>query len=117
MTENNLGHVSEGDRVELTFDVQPGKVYQGSIRETGYGVQVDSNALGTLPTIDNQRSWLRTAQRFPVLVDVETDEDLQQMKIRVGSQVSVIVYTGDNWLMNFLGRIYIRVVAVMSYAY
>jgi multidrug resistance efflux pump len=117
LTENNLGHVSEGDRVELTFDVQPGKIYQGKIREQGYGVQVDSNALGTLPTIDNQRSWLRAAQRFPVLVDVETDEDLQQMKMRVGSQVSVIVYTGDNWLMNFLGRIYIRAVAIMSYAY
>jgi len=117
LTENNLGHVDAGDRVELTFDVQPGKIYKGKIRETGFGVQVDSNALGTLPTIDNQRNWLRDAQRFPVLIDVETGEDLQQMGLRVGSQVSVIVYTGNNGLMNFLGRIYIRVVAVMSYAY
>ncbi len=117
LTENNLGHVDAGDRVELTFDVQPGKIYKGKIRETGFGVQVDSNALGTLPTIDNQRNWLRDAQRFPVLIDVETGEDPQQMGLRVGSQVSVIVYTGNNGLMNFLGRIYIRVVAVMSYAY
>lgn len=117
LTENNLGHVSEGDRVELTFDVQPGKVFQGKIRETGYGVQVDFNSLGTLPTIDNQRSWLRAAQRFPVLIDVEINENPQHIGLRVGSQVSVIVYTGNNWLMNFLGRIYIRIVAVMSYAY
>jgi len=117
MTENNLGNINAGDRVELTFDVQPGKIYAGKIREIGFGVQVDSNALGTLPTIDNQRNWLRAAQRFPVLVDVETNEDPQQMGLRVGSQVSVIVYTGDNGLMNFLGRIYIRAVAVMSYAY
>ena len=117
MTENNLGNVNAGDRVEMTFDVQPGKIYEGKIRETGFGVQVDSNALGTLPTIDNQRSWLRAAQRFPVLVDVETSEDPHQMGLRVGSQVSVIVYTGDNWLMNLLGRFYIRAVAVMSYAY
>lgn len=117
LTENNLGHVDAGDRVELTFDVQPGKIYKGKIRETGFGVQVDSNPLGTLPTIDNQRNWLRDAQRFPVLIDVETGEDPQQMGLRVGSQVSVIVYTGNNGLMNFLGRIYIRVVAVMSYAY
>lgn len=117
LTENNLGHVNAGDRVELTFDVQPGKIYKGKIRETGYGVQVDSNSLGTLPTIDNQRNWLRAAQRFPVLVDVEFTEDPHQMGLRVGSQVSVIVYTGDNSLMNFLGRIYIRAVAVMSYAY
>jgi len=117
LTENNLGNVKAGDRVELTFDVQPGKIYTSKIRETGFGVQVDSNALGTLPTIDNQRNWLRDAQRFPVLIDVEMDKNLQEMGLRVGSQVSVIVYTGDNWLMNFLGRIYIRVIAVMSYAY
>ena len=117
LTENNLGNVKTGDRVELTFDVQPGKIYKGKIRETGFGVQVDSNALGTLPTIDNQRNWLRDAQRFPVLIDVETSEDPQRMGLRVGSQVSVIVYTGNNWLMNFLGRIYIRAIAVMSYAY
>jgi multidrug resistance efflux pump len=117
LTENNLGNIKASDRVELTFDVQPGKIYKGKIRETGFGVQVDSNALGTLPTIDNQRNWLRDAQRFPVLIDVETDQDFQEMGLRVGSQVSVIVYTGDNWLMNFLGRIYIRAVAVLSYAY
>jgi multidrug resistance efflux pump len=117
LTENNLGNVKAGDRVELTFDVQPGKIYTGKIRETGFGVEVDSNALGTLPTIENQRNWLRDAQRFPVLIDVETDKSSQRMGLRVGSQVSVIVYTGDNWLLNFLGRIYIRINAVMSYAY
>jgi multidrug resistance efflux pump len=117
LTENNLGNVKAGDRVELTFDVQPGKIYKGKIRDTGFGVQVDSNALGTLPTIDNQRNWLRDAQRFPVLIDVATDKDPQQMGLRVGSQVSVIVYTGNNWLLNFLGRIYIRASAVLSYAY
>ena len=117
LTENNLGHVRVGNRVELTFDVQPGKIFEGRISETGYGVEVDSNALGTLPTIDNQRNWLRDAQRFPVLIDVETNEDPQQIGWRVGLQVAVIVYTGDNRLMNFLGRIYIRAVAIMSYAY
>jgi len=117
LTENNLGNVKAGDRVELAFDVQPGKIYKGKIRESGFGVQVDSNSLGTLPTIDNQRSWLRDAQRFPVLIDVETDKSAQQMGLRVGSQVSIVVYTGNNWLMNFLARFYIRAVAVMSYAY
>jgi len=117
LTENNLGNVNSGDRVELTFDVQPGKIYKGKIRETGFGVQVDSNALGTLPTIENQRNWLRDAQRFPVIIDVEIDKGAQRMGLRVGSQVSVVVYTGDNGFMNFLARIYIRAMAVLSYAY
>jgi len=117
LTENNLGNINVGDHVELSFDIQPGKIYKGKIRETGFGVQVDSNALGTLPTIDNQRSWLRAAQRFPVLIDFETSVDTHQMGLRVGSQVSVIVYTGDSWLMNYLGQIYIRATSYMSYAY
>jgi multidrug resistance efflux pump len=116
LTENNLGHVDVGDRVEVTFDVWPGKVFSGTIRRTGYGVQVSSNPLGTLPTIENEREWLRAAQRFPVAVDFETGgRDLADL--RVGSQASVIVYTGDNGLLNLLGRFYIRVHSLFSYAY
>jgi len=116
LTENNLGNVDVGDPVEITFDVWPGKVFKGSVRQTGFGVQVSSNALGTLPTIDNQRTWLRDEQRFPVLIDLNTP-DLTKSDLRVGSQVSVIVYTGDNWVLNTLGKLYIRVSAWLSYAY
>lgn len=116
LSENNLGNVDAGDRVEITFDVLPGKVFPGTVRQTGYGVQVDSNALGTLPTIDNQREWLRAEQRFPVIIDFDHG-DVGETKLRVGSQVSVIVYTGDNMFMNLLGKVYIRLNALLSYAY
>lgn len=116
LSENNLGHVNAGDLVEITFDVRPGKVFKGSVRQTGYGVQVNSNALGTLPTIDNDRNWLRDEQRFAVTIDFEAS-DLSGSNLRVGSQASVIVYTGDNGIMNALGRFYIRLSALLSYAY
>lgn len=116
LSENNLGHVNHGDRVEVTFDVRPGKVFKGRVRQTGYGVQVNSNALGTLPTIDNDRNWLRAEQRFPVTIDFDAS-DLSMSNLRVGSQASVIVYTGDHWIMNALGRLYIRVHAYLSYLY
>lgn len=116
LSENNLGHVDAGDRAEVTFDVRPGKVFKGRVRQTGYGVEVNSNALGTLPTIDNDRNWLRAEQRFPVTIDFDAS-DLSISNLRVGSQASVIVYTGDNRIMNALGRIYIRVHAYLSYAY
>lgn len=116
LSENNLGHVDAGDRAEVTFDVRPGKVFKGRVRQTGYGVEVNSNALGTLPTIDNDRNWLRAEQRFPVTIDFDAS-DLSMSNLRVGSQASVIVYTGDNWILNTLGRFYIRVQAYLSYAY
>ncbi|MEJ2315975.1 MAG: DsrE/DsrF/DrsH-like family protein [Gammaproteobacteria bacterium] len=116
LRETFARHVDAGDRAELTFDVLPGKVFRGEVRRTGYGVQVSSNALGTLPTIENQRNWLRDAQRFPVAVDFERG-GLDPADLRVGSQASVIVYSGDNWLLNLLGKIYIRAAALLSYAY
>jgi len=70
-TENNLGNIKPGDKVEIVFDALPGKVVKGTIRTTGFGVNVDSAPLGSLPTIENNRQWLRDAQRFSVLVDFE----------------------------------------------
>jgi len=115
-TENNLGHIKPGDPVELIFDAQPGRVFSGTVRGVGFGVQIDSAPLGSLPTIENDKNWLRDAQRFPVLVDFESGH-LDEMRVRVGSQVSVIVYTGSSSLMNTLGRLRIRVATYLSYAY
>jgi len=49
-------------------------------------------------------------------VDFDTGH-LDELGVRVGSQVSVIVYTGDHPLMNMLGRWRIRLAAYLSYAY
>ena len=65
---------------------------------------------------DDRVNWLRDEQRFPVTIDFEAG-DLEPSDLRVGSQASVIVYTGDNWIMNSLGKLYIRVNALLSYAY
>ena len=72
-TENNLGHVAAGNKVQIHFDVLPGRLFEGVVRGTGFGVDVDTAPLGELPTIENDKNWLREAQRFPVLVDLETD--------------------------------------------
>jgi multidrug resistance efflux pump len=114
-TENNLGHVDDGDRVLLVFDVQPGKVYKGTVRHVGYGVAVQNNPLGTLPTIDNQRSFLRQAQRFPVTIEYEGEPG--EIGLRVGSQASAIILTGTHPILNTLARFYMRVYSLLSYLY
>lgn len=115
-TENNLGHVDRDDSAGLIFDVFPGRVFEGTVRTTGFGVAVDSAPLGSLPTINNNRQWLRDAQRFPVVLGFEmTPEDMR--KLKVGSQVTVIIYASDSWIFNTLGRLYIRIGSILSYAY
>jgi len=117
MTENNLGHIRPGSKVLIAFDILPGDVYEGSVRELGFGVAVDSAPPGTLPSIDNDRSWLRAAQRFPVLIDFDYPGGGKQLTLRVGSQASVVVLTGDHLLLNTLARLYIRLLSILSYAY
>jgi len=117
-TENNLGHLEAGDEVEILFDVLPGKVFSGAVREIGFGVQVDNAPLGALPTIQNDRNWLREAQRFSVLVDLtELPDPEDRRRLKVGSQASVIVYTGGHPLLRWLGRLYIRAASILTYAY
>ena len=115
-TENNLGHIGPGDEVGIVFDALPGRVFGGQVRTTGFGVDVASAPLGSLPTVDNNRQWLRDAQRFPVQVDFQLRDANDRQALRVGAQASVIVYTGNNWLFNFFGRIYMRVVSIFTYA-
>lgn len=116
-TENNLGHIKSGDEVEIVFDSLPGQVLSGRVRNTGFGVAVDSAPLGSLPTIDNNRQWLRDAQRFPVLVDFKLSDAGDETAIRVGAQASVVVYTGDNWLFNAIAAVNIRLTSLLTYAF
>jgi multidrug resistance efflux pump len=115
-TENNLGHVDRGDSVRLAFDVFPGRVFKGTVRATGFGVAVDSAPLGSLPTIQNNRQWLRDAQRFAVIIDFDMSPD-EMRRLKVGAQVTAMVYATDNWFFNALGAFYIRIGSILSYAY
>lgn len=116
-TENNLGHIQSGDPVEIVFDALPGQVFKGRIRTTGFGVSVDSAPLGSLPTINNDRQWLRDAQRFSVLIDFEVDDMQDRLNLRVGAQASVMVYADSGWIMTLLGKIKMRLVSIFTYAY
>ena len=116
-TENNLGNIDVGDEVEIVFDALPGQVIQGSVREVSFGVAVDSAPLGSLPSIKNDPDWLRAAQRFTVLVDFKLEPGQSDELLKVGSQASVMVYTGEHWISNTLAALMIRLVSILTYAY
>ena len=83
-----------------------------------YGVSSGQEAPpGTLPTIQNSRDWLRQAQRFPVAIEFDASDAERLRKVRIGGQAEVMVFTGDNFLMNMLGAVYIRLKSWLSYLY
>jgi multidrug resistance efflux pump len=118
MTENNLGNIDPGDEAAIVLDVLPGEVLKGRVRSIGSGVSSGQPAPpGTLPTVQNSRDWLRQAQRFPVAIEFDTADAERLRKARIGGQAEVMVFTGDNFLMNMLGAFYIRLKSWLSYLY
>ena len=120
MTENNLGRVKPGDKVEIAFDAFPGKIFHGKVKKTAPGVSTGKKTdLGDLSTAKKSGNWLRSAQRFSVIIE-PTDYEPSTERVsglRHNSQVDVIIYTGDGWFWNSVGKLWIRLMTLMSYAY
>jgi multidrug resistance efflux pump len=116
MRENSLGHIKQGDSVEMVLDAAPGRLFKGEVMSVGYGVSDNStSAIGTLTTVQTSSGWLRQPQNFPVLIRF-SDESAKGFR-RAGGQVNTIIYTGDHAVLNSLGRLWIRIVSMLSHIY
>lgn len=113
--ENSLEHVAAGAPVEIVFDALPGQIFTGKVESIGWGVEnFNEGQFGGLPTIKNQTGWIRDPQRFPVRITLDSEEYL--VGLRHGSQANVVIYTGDNPMANGLGKAFIWLVSVLTYA-
>jgi multidrug resistance efflux pump len=117
-TENNLGHLEAGSPVGIVLDALPGRVFQGRVHSIGRGVSAGQvPPAGGLPNVENSRDWLRAAQRFPVQVELLPGELDDFSQIRVGGQAEVMAYPTKGNPLNPLGRLYLRLMSWLSYAY
>ena len=119
-TENNLGHAKIGTPAEIVFDSIPGHVFKGQVRSIGFGVsnsQTQSTP-GALPSISNNTDWLRRAQRFQVIVEFDPRQnEVIYKQLRVGGQASIMLYSDNQGLLAVLGRLFMRVMSWLTYAY
>lgn len=114
MRENSIENIKPGDQVEITLDVAPGRIFKGSVISTGFGINWGQTTNpGELPQIKATKTWLRDPQRFPVMI--KFDDEMPKGTRRVGGQADVIIYTGDNPIMNSLGWCIIRIMSFLSY--
>jgi len=119
LTENNLGHVKVGTPVGIVIDALPGQVLEGQVRSIGLGVSMgQAPPAGTLPTVQNNRDWLRQSQRFPVVIGFDpTQNERLPGQIRIGGQADVMAFTEGHPFLHWLGRAYLRLMSWLSYAY
>jgi len=116
LRENNLANLAIGNSVDIVLDVNPGTVYQGKISSIGFAVDTASTSVvGGLASVESKTGWLRDAQRFPVMITF--DDDNTKGLRRLGGQADVQIYTGDNWFVNAMGWLWIRVLSILSYVY
>ncbi len=118
-TENNLGHMQVGTPVDIVVDALPGKVVAGSVKSIGLGISASQAApAGSLPTIQNSRDWLRQSQRFPVVIKFDPAEIAElRNHLRIGGQAEVMAYSEGHGLLEFMGKVYMRLMSLLSYVY
>ncbi len=113
--ENSLGHIEPGNTVDIVLDSAPGTVYQGEVVSVAYGVKFDQSKAGELATPVGATGWLREPQRFPVVI--RFNDNSARGFWREGGQADIIIYTSDSWLLNSLGKVWIYMMSIFSYAY
>jgi multidrug resistance efflux pump len=118
MRENQLGNIAPAQEVLVAFDVSPGKLYRGKVHSLGWGIsQGDEAPTGQLATVQPPQGWIREPQRFPVrilLLPKQTDQAELTLG-RSGAQANVIIFTDDDSILNPVGRLWIKAVALLSY--
>jgi len=112
--ENSLGLISPGAPAEVVLDVLPGQVFPATVESIGWGVARSGQAdAGDLPTVRNQSGWIRDPQRFTVRLTLATDK--LPAGVRYNSQANVIVYADENSITGAIGRLWIRLVSILTY--
>jgi multidrug resistance efflux pump len=118
MRENQLGRIAPGNRAYVVFDDRPGSVYPAHVDSVGWGIAQGGEApTGQLPTVSAPSGWLREPQRFPVRVVLDASPTPSEPLApgRSGAQANVVVLTSEGSVMNPLARLWIRMVAILSY--
>lgn len=118
MRENQLGNVRPGQEVLIALDVLPGKLFHGRVHSVGFGVsQGDEAPTGQLSSNPPDQGWLRDPQRFPVRIQLDP-EDAKEAGIdigRSGAQANVMIFVEEGSIMNPIGRLWLKMVALLSY--
>ena len=118
MRENQLGNVRAGQDAVITLDIQPGKLFRGKVHSVGWGIsQGDEAPTGQLSTVEPEQGWVREPQSFPVRILILPDEAKEAGFEfgRSGAQANVLIFANDGSIMNPIGRIWIKLVALLSY--
>jgi multidrug resistance efflux pump len=111
--ENSLEYLQPGQRVGLSFNTYPGRLFPGLVKTVGWGVyQGQAAPSGNLPAVHEPQNWIRLAQRFQVWVSPQMPAGYP---LRIGATASVAVYPREEYWLNGVTETWHTVVAAFDY--
>ncbi len=111
--ENSLENLRPEQRVNISFNTYPGRIFPGVVQTIGWGVyQGQAAPSGNLPVVNEPENWIRIAQRFPVWITPQMPEGYP---LRIGATASIAVYTRDKYWLNGVTEIWHELVADFDY--
>jgi len=110
--ENSLENIRPGQRVGLTLNTYPGRIFPGVVQSVGWGVdQGQGTPSGNLPAVPEPQNWIRLAQRFQVRISPELPPSYP---LRVGATATVAVYTREGYWLNGVTEIWQKIEAALE---
>ena len=111
--ENSLEYLKPGQKVGLTFNTYPGRIFPGVVQTVGWGVY-EGQAIpsGNLPMVKEPQNWIKLAQRFQVWVTPQMPEGYP---LRIGATASVVVYTQEKYWFNGIAWLWQKIVSLFDY--
>ena len=88
--ETELTYVRPGERVSLTVDAYPNRVWHGTVASISPAA---SQEFALLPAQNTSGNWVKVVQRVPMRVQIDTS-DKSLPPLRAGMSVEVSVETG-----------------------
>ncbi len=111
--ENSLEFLRPGQRVGLSFNTYPGRIFSGVVQTVGWGVyQGQAAPSGNLPAVSEPKNWIRLSQRFQVWVAPQLPP---QYPLRIGATATVAVYTRDKYWLNGVTHFWHKIVSLFDY--
>jgi membrane fusion protein (multidrug efflux system) len=89
LKETDLTYVHPGQKVKITVDSYPGRVWEGSV--IAIAPATDST-FSVLPQQNSSANWVKVVQRLPVRIAFDPGEDTEM--VRAGMSVTVAIDTG-----------------------
>ena len=114
--ENSLSRIEPGQKAELSIAMYPGKIFKAHVESADWGVSTGQGIpSGELPVVENMTTWVKLAQRFPVRLKL--DEENNDYNLRIGGSVTVTVFNSGGFLLNGLAKLWLRIGSYVNYLY